>query len=580
MAAKTVAELLVSELADAGVRRIYGIVGDSLNPVSDALRRDGRIDFVQMRHEESGAFAASAEAQLTGKLACCAGTAGPGNLHLINGLYDAWRSYAPVFAIASHIPSSQIGMSYFQETHPERVFEECSVYCELASTAEQMPRIIQTGIQKAISEQGVSTVAIPGDVGDHPYRQTGLRHPPFERPAEKSPAPEALETLAEAVNAAKSVTFFCGDGCRHARGQVVELARKLKAPIAYTLRGKQWMGADNPFDVGMTGLIGYGGATNAMKNCDLLIMFGCDFPYAPWIPQTPKIAQVDIRGSHLGRRARVDIGIEADVGKTAEALMALVSEKTDSRHLDAALKETQKSRKDLNAYIESVSCQQLPHPEYATHLIDRFAADDAIFTIPTGLGTVWGARYITPKSGRRIIGSFSHGSMACELPMAIGAQMAYPERQVVAICGDGGFAMLMGEILTIAQYALPVKMFVYNNATLGFIDLEMMAAGYLPYKTKLKNPNFADMAKSLGIEGIRIDDNCGLEAGIRRAFETDGPVLVDMATDPHAIALPPKISISQAANFSLALSKLALSGSITTAAGIIKSNDKTLKTLL
>lgn len=580
MADKTVAELLVSELANNGVKRIYGLVGDSLNPISDVLRRDGRIDFIHMRHEESAAFAASAEAQLTEKLAVCAGTAGPGNLHLINGLYDAHRSYAPVFAIASQIPQGQIGTGYFQETHPEKIFEECSSYCELLSSEEQLPRVLQIALQTSISQKGVSTLAIPGDISNKSLDPSGLRHNSYHPEPVKVPAEGELSKLADMVNSAKRVTLFCGDGCRHAHKEVIALAEKIKAPIAYTMRGKQWMGADNPYEVGMTGLLGFGGAAAALEKSDLIIILGADFPYPAFIPTSPKIAQVDIRGEHLGKKARVDLGLEGDVKETVAALLAMANEKTDRAHLDAALKDTKKAREDLDVYVNSVACARKPHPEYATSLIDKYAADDAVFTIPTGLGTLWGARYITPKPQRNIIGSFSHGSMANEIPMAIGAQLAYPGREVVAICGDGGFTMLMGELLTVAQYDLPIKMFVYNNGTLGFIDLEMMAAGYVPYKTSMKNPNFAELAKVVGIEGIRINDNCELEAGIKKAFEIKGPVLVDMATNPHAIALPPKISFTQAKNFSLAMSKLVLGGKIDDVLGVLKANEKTLKTLI
>ncbi len=580
MSSRNLAQSLVKQLADNGVKRIYGLVGDSLNPVSDALRKDGRINFIQVRNEEAAAFAAGAEAQLTGELAVCAGTSGPGNLHLINGLYDANRSYAPVLAICSHIPSSQIGTGYFQETHPDKLFAECSRYCELVSNAEHFPHTLKLAIQNAITKEGVAAIAIPGDLGTKPVSGDGIANAASYKNSISTPNADSVKALADAINKAKKITLFCGHGCKDAHKEVLELSNKIKAPICCTLRGKQWMGAENPNYIGLTGLIGYGSASSSMEASELLIMIGTDFPYQPWIPTKPQKAQIDIRAEHIGKRTKIDFGVVGDTATTIKSLLKLLKEKEDSSFLDKAVKAYKKSRADLDVYVKNVSCQEKPHPEYATALIDKFASDSAIFTIPTGLGTVWGARYITPKKDRRIIGSFLHGSMANEIPMAIGAQFAYPERQVVAICGDGGLTMLLGELLTVAQYDLPIKMFVYNNETLGFIDLEMMAAGYTPYKTKMKNPNFAKMAESMGIKGIRIDENCELSAGIKEAFTHKGPVLVDIATDPNAIALPPKISLEQSLNFSLALSKLALSGNISDAIKVISSNKKTLGTLL
>ena len=519
MSKRTVAEVLVDELAEAGVTRLYGLVGDSLNPVSDALRRDGRIRFIHVRHEETAAFAAGAEAQLSEKLAACAGTSGPGHVHLINGLYDANRSYAPVIAIASHIPGSAIGTRYFQETHPDQLFNECSHCNELISSPSQMPHVLRRAMQTAVSKRGVSVIALPGDVAAMPMDEEsshGVIPPP--------PAPAAnahdIQLLADEINSARKVTLYCGSGCRNARKEVMALADKLKAPIGHAWRGKQWIEPDNPFDVGMTGLIGFGGAYEAMEHCDLLILLGTDMPYSAWYPKKPRIIQLDIRGEHLGGRTRIDLGVVGDVAQTLRALLPFVEPRDDSRHLDEAIANLKKSREHLNAYVEHVSSEGRPHPEHLTSAIDANASDEAVFTVDTGLNDVWAARYITAKVGRNIIGSFNHGSMACALPMSIGAQLLYPERQVIALCGDGGMTMLMGELLTLVQYNLPIKVIVYNNGALGFINLEMRTAGYPEFQTDMKNPDFARMAEVIGMKGFRIEKGADVEPVIKAALAT------------------------------------------------------------
>ena len=532
MSKRTVAEVLVDELAEAGVTRLYGLVGDSLNPVSDALRRDGRIRFIHVRHEETAAFAAGAEAQLSEKLAACAGTSGPGHVHLINGLYDANRSYAPVIAIASHIPGSAIGTRYFQETHPDQLFNECSHCNELISSPSQMPHVLRRAMQTAVSKRGVSVIALPGDVAAMPMDEEpshGVIPPP--------PAPAAnahdIQLLADEINGARKVTLYCGSGCRNARKEVMALADKLKAPIGHAWRGKQWIEPDNSFDVGMTGLIGFGGAYEAMEHCDLLILLGTDMPYSAWYPKKPRIVQLDIRGEHLGGRTRIDLGVVGDVAQTLRALLPFVEPRDDSRHLDEAIANLKKSREHLNAYVEHVSSEGRPHPEHLTSAIDANASDETVFTVDTGLNDVWAARYITAKVGRNIIGSFNHGSMACALPMSIGAQLLYPERQVIALCGDGGMTMLMGELLTLVQYNLPIKVIVYNNGALGFINLEMRTAGYPEFQTDMKNPDFARMAEVIGMKGFRIEKGADVEPVIKAALATPGPVLVDPPAAHH-----------------------------------------------
>ena len=571
MSKRTVAEVLVDELAEAGVTRLYGLVGDSLNPVSDALRRDGRIRFIHVRHEETAAFAAGAEAQLSEKLAACAGTSGPGHVHLINGLYDANRSYAPVIAIASHIPGSAIGTRYFQETHPDQLFNECSHCNELISSPSQMPHVLRRAMQTAVSKRGVSVIALPGDVAAMPMDEEpshGVIPPP--------PAPAAnahdIQLLADEINSARKVTLYCGSGCRNARKEVMALADKLKAPIGHAWRGKQWIEPDNPFDVGMTGLIGFGGAYEAMEHCDLLILLGTDMPYSAWYPKKPRIVQLDIRGEHLGGRTRIDLGVVGDVAQTLRTLLPFVEPRDDSRYLDEAIANLKKSREHLNAYVEHVSSEGRPHPEHLTSAIDANASDEAVFTVDTGLNDVWAARYITAKVGRNIIGSFNHGSMACALPMSIGAQLLYPERQVIALCGDGGMTMLMGELLTLVQYNLPIKVIVYNNGALGFINLEMRTAGYPEFQTDMKNPDFARMAEVIGMKGFRIEKGADVEPVIKAALATPGPVLVDVLTDPAAIPLPPSITAGEEKGLALGLGKLALMGRFSATMDMIKSN--------
>lgn len=580
MQQNTIADLIAAKIAEAGVSRVYGIVGDSLNPISDALRRRGNIEFIHVRHEETAAFACSAEAQLTGKLAVCAGTAGPGNLHLLNGLYDANRSHAPVLAIASHIPSSKIGTDYFQETHPKILFSECSKYCELAANASQFPQILQIAIQQAISQKGVATIVIPGDISALDFENKSALNPDFKTEVEIDSDEAKIVELASLINSAQKPAIFCGAGCANARAAVLRVAQLIKAPLGYTMRAKQFFGYDNPYENGMLGLLGWGGIQKVIENCDLFLIFGSDFPYGyPENPQA-KIVQIDILGENLGRRTRVDLAINSDINTALKKLIPLIKEKTDETFLNSALSETKKARADLSVYLKEISCTPKTHPEYAAYLIDKYASDSAVFTVATGLNNVWAARYINAAKNRNIIGSFWHGSMACEIPMAIGAQLAYPERQVVALCGDGGISMLFGDLMTIKQYNLPIKMFVFNNSTLGFIDLEMLAAGYIPYATSLVNPSFADLAKVFGFTGIKVENSCKLEDAVKQAFAAKGPVLVDIATDPNAISLPPKISTSQAAKFSLALSKLVLSANISKVKGILSANLRTLKTLL
>ncbi|NKI45079.1 pyruvate dehydrogenase [Streptomyces physcomitrii] len=563
MAKQNIAEQFVDILVRAGVRRLYGVVGDSLNPVVDAVRRTPAIDWIHVRHEETAAFAAGAEAQITGSLAACAGSCGPGNLHLINGLYDAHRSMAPVLALASHIPSSEIGLSYFQETHPDRLFAECSHYSEMISSPQQMPRLLQTAIQHAVGRSGVSVVTLPGDVADRPAPERASEHALVTSRPTVRPGDAEIDRLAALIDQADRVTLFCGSGTAGAHAEVMQLAEKIKSPVGHALRGKEWIQYDNSFDVGMSGLLGYGAAYEATHECDLLILLGTDFPYNAFLPDDVKIAQVDVRPEHLGRRCKLDLAVWGDAGETLRCLIPKVSPKTDRRFLDRMLKKHADALEGVvKAYTRKVDKHVPLHPEYVASVLDELAAEDAVFTVDTGMCNVWAARYLTPNGRRRIIGSFSHGSMANALPQAIGAQFTDRSRQVVSMSGDGGFAMLMGDFLTLVQYELPVKVVLFNNSALSMVELEMLVAGLPSYGTANRNPDFAAVARACGAHGVRVEKPKQLAKALKEAFAHPGPALVDVVTDPNALSIPPKISADMVTGFALSASKVVLDGGV------------------
>ena len=571
-----VAEQIVAQLVDAGVHRIYGIVGDSLNPIVDAVRktggsRKGGIDWIHVRHEEAAAFAASAEAQLTGKLAVCAGSCGPGNLHLINGLYDANRTGAPVLAIASHIPSVQIGSTYFQETHPDRVFEECSVYNELISSAAQSPRTVNSAIRHAVGLGGVAVITLPGDITD----LKAVEHVPTyapARPATLAPNATDIEEAAALLNKADKVAIFAGAGVEGAHDEVIALADALKAPIGHSLRGKHFIQYDNPFDVGMTGLLGYGAAAEGMSDADALILLGTDFPYDQFLPDTPTI-QVDTHAEKLGRRTDVGLAIHAQVKPFIEALMPhLRQDRSDSFLKRKLKKHAEIMHAPVGAYTRNVEKMHPIHPEYAAHLLNETAAKDAIITADTGMCNVWTARYLDPLGTRRLIGSFLHGSMANALPMALGAQVAFPDRQVVSVSGDGGLSMLLGELITAKMYNLPVKVVVFNNSTLGMVKLEMLVNGIPDFQTDVPDTNYAEVARAIGFHAERVEDASRLADAYREAFAAPGPALVEVITDPNALSLPPAITGGQVVGFATAMSKIVLNGGIAEAFSMATSN--------
>jgi pyruvate dehydrogenase (quinone) len=557
--ARTVADYIAEALRGAGVKRVYGVVGDSLNGFTDSLRRDESIGWVHMRNEEAAAFAAGAEAHLTGKLTVCAGSCGPGNLHLINGLFDAHRSRVPVLAIAAHIPSTEIGIEYFQNTHPEVLFKECSHYVELVSRPDQLPQVLNRAMRAAVSNKGVAVVVIPGDVA---LQHLASQVPHWLLPADPVIRPERdlLEQLALMLNEGRKITLLCGAGCAGAHDEVIDLAETLKAPIVHALRGKEFIEYDNPYDVGMTGLIGFSSGYWAMKECDTLLMLGTDFPYRQFYPEKARIFQIDIRAEALGNRCNLEMGLVGHVKTTLQELIPLLEQNNDRTHLNASLADYRQTRADLDALAESGPDSGMIHPQYVTRMVSELAAENAIFTCDVGTPTAWAARYLKMNGKRRLIGSFNHGSMANAMLQAIGAQSAFPEKQVVSLSGDGGFTMMMGDVLTLNQMNLPVKIIVLNNGTLGFVEMEMKANGFLDVGCDLKNPDFAAMATAIGIKGIRVEKPQDLPAALKEAFNHPGPVVVDVVSERQELIMPPKTTLAETHGFGVFMLKAVLDG--------------------
>ena len=567
----TAAAYMAEALQQAGVRRVYGVVGDSLNGFTDALRHQPTIEWVHMRHEESAAFAAGAEAHLTGELAVCAGSCGPGNLHLINGLFDCQRSGVPVLAIAAHIPSTEIGIDFFQATHPESLFKDCSHYVELVSRPEQLPQVLHRAMRVAVAKRGVAVVVLPGDVALKPLAADVPRWLVPTRPIVR-PADAELGELAALLNSAERVTLLCGAGCAGAHAEVVALAERLKAPIVHAFRGKEHIEYENPYDVGMTGLVGFASGYAAMKSCDTLLMLGTDFPYRAFYPEHARVAQVDLRPEALGNRCALELGLIGGVRETLEALLPALVEKADRTHLDSALADYQKARADLDSLAEHRPDSAQIHPQYLARLVSELADDDAIFTCDVGTPIIWAARYLKMNGRRRLIGSFNHGSMANAMLQAIGAQTACRGRQVISLSGDGGFTMMMGEFVTLIQAGLDVKVIVLNNGTLGFVEMEMKANGFLDTGCELINPNFAAMAQAMGVKGIRVEQPQALHGALTEAFAHAGPVLLDVVVPRQELAMPPKTTLEEAQHFGLFLMKAVLDGRAAELIDLAKTN--------
>jgi pyruvate dehydrogenase (quinone) len=555
----TIADVVVATLKASGVRRVYGLPGDSLNGLTDALRRDGDLAWIHVRHEEAAAFAACGEATVTGELAVCAASCGPGNLHLVNGLFDAQRSGVPVLALAAHIPREEIGGGYFQETHPQELFRECSVYAELVSIPEQLPHVLAIAMRTAIERRGVAVVVVPGEVFQAASPGGGSAHAILPTATVARPADAALDGAAALLNDAARVTILAGAGCAGAHAEVVALAQRLQAPIVHTLRGKELLEYDNPYDVGMTGLLGFSSGYRAMEHCDALLMLGTDFPYRPFFPDDARVVQVDVRGERIGRRVPVDVALVGTVKDTADALVGRLDEH-GSEHLEQMTAHYRRARRRLDGLTHSRGDGGPLHPQVLTRAIDELAADDAVFTADVGLPTLWAARHLTVNGRRRLFGSFIHGTMANALPQAIGAQAADPGRQVVALAGDGGLAMLLGELLTLRQNRLPVKVVVYNNGALGFVELEMKADGIVTFGTELDNPSFAAIAEAVGLHAVRVERPSELGEGLGAAFGHPGPALVEVMVERQELAIPPRITAAQAGGFTLWATRSILSG--------------------
>jgi pyruvate dehydrogenase (quinone) len=577
--AKNVSDQLVEMLVNAGIKRIYAVTGDSLNQVNDAVRREGSIQWVHVRHEEAGAYAASAEAQLRG-LACCAGSSGPGHVHLINGLYDAHRSGAPVIAIASTIHSVEFGSESFQETNTIKLFDDCSHYNQIANTPKQLPRMLQAGIQMAIHRKGVSVIGLPGDITSMDAEEIETSVKNYTNVPEIKPTANDMNALASILNQYQKITIFCGIGAADAHDEVVELAQKLNATVAYSFRAKMDIQYDNPNEIGMTGLLGLPAAFHSMHESDLLLMLGTDFPYTAFMPTDCKIVQIDIKPERIGRRAKVDMGLCGSVKDTLTALLPIVQQKKDDSFLQAQLKVYADVKDKMQTYVDDCGEKDSIHPEFVASIINEIADNDSIFTVDTGMSCVWGSRYIQATGKRKMLGSFNHGSMANAMPQAIGASLTCPGRQVIALCGDGGISMLLGDLATIAQYKLPVKAVIFNNHSLGMVKLEMEVAGLPDWQTDMVNPDFAMVAEAMGIKGFTVNDPAEVKRSLQEAFAHNGPALINIMTDPNALAMPPKIEFEQVKGMALSMSKLILNGRMDEVLDTVKSNYRHLKDLV
>ncbi len=565
----TVAELLITALADHGVRQVWGVVGDALNPVTDAIRREDRMEWIGVRHEEAGAFAASAQAQLTDDLAVCMGTVGPGAVHLLNGLYDAKKSHAPVLAICGQVPREDIGTEFFQEVDNDTLFEDVSVFNQTVMDTDQLPQLIEQAANAALAERGVAVLTLPGDVGDLEVPE-GTTVPRFltEQP-ELVPSAVSISEAAAAINAADKVTLLVGMGALHARPEVLQLAERLGAPMVLSLKAKEVLEEDNPYEVGQSGLIGNPATELAFRGCDLLFWVGTDFPYKAFLPEGKTVVQLDLRGSHVGRRSPVDHAIVGDTLHGLRALLPQLQAKEDRSHLEVARKAYELWRSGQEHFTDpSYDTKRVGllrkrvdnpeakiRPELLAAAIDRHADDDAVFTTDTGMATVWLSRFVRMRGTRRLLGSYNLGSMANAMPQALGAAGLDRSRQAIALSGDGGLTMLMGDLLTAVSHDLPVKVVVFNNSRLGMVKLEMEQVGLPEFGTVLHNPDFARLAEAIGMAGARVEKPGDVDDAVRTALAHDGPYLLDAVINPDEIAVPPKPSLAQGWGFAIAKTK-------------------------
>lgn len=576
---KKVADQLVETLVEAGIKRIYAVTGDSLNEVNDAVRRNGKIQWIHVRHEEAGSYAAAVESELNG-IACCAGSSGPGHIHLINGLYEAHRSNASVLAIASTCATHEFGMSYFQETNITKLFEDCSCYSQIANTPAQFSRMLQAALQHAVHLKDVAVLGLPGDVAAEDAQESVTATKVLPSKGIYRPQDSEIRELAELINSSEKITVYCGIGVKEAHTELLKLASLIKSPVAYSFRAKMAVQYDNPYEIGMTGLLGLPSAYESMHSSDLLILLGTDFPYEGFMPQDLKIVQIDNKPERIGRRAKVDMALGGNVGDTLQALLPFIKNKSDDSFLKKQLELYDKVKDHLLAYVKDRGKTNEISPEYVAHTINKLADNDAIFTVDTGMCCVWGARYLEGTGKREMLGSFSHGSMANAMPMAIGAALSRPKQQVVALCGDGGLSMMLGDLATIVQYKLPVKLVVFDNRTLGMVRLEMQVAGLPDWQTDMYNPSFAVIAEAMGIKGFTVNDPDKVEETLRTAFALEGPALVNIRTNPNSLAMPPKIEFSQMKGFATSMAKLIMNGRLDKVIDTAKSNIKHLGDLL
>lgn len=571
-----VAQQLVDMLVVAGIKRIYAVTGDSLNEFNNAVSKTPEVQWIHVRHEEVGAFAAAAEAELTG-LACCAGSSGPGHVHLINGLYDAHRSGVPVIAIAATCATIEFGTDYFQETNVTKLFDDCSHYNQIVTTPAQLPRMTQGAIQHAVHKKGVAVIGLPGDISALPAVENHSSNLNFFSRARVIPEKRDLTELAAILNKYPKICLFCGIGAADAHDEVVGLAELLKAPVGYSFRGKMSIQHDNPYEVGMTGLLGLPSAYHSMHESDVVLLLGTDFPYVPFMPTDKIIIQIDITPEKIGRRAKITMGLHGDIKESLQALMPLLTVKSDDSFLKAQLYIYEKVKDHLSIYVKDAGKHDAIHPEAVASVLDRLASNDAVFTVDTGMCCVWGSRYIRSTGKRHMLGSFIHGSMANALPQAIGAALCCPARNVVAMCGDGGISMLIGDLATVKQYNLPIKIIVFNNRSLGMVKLEMEVIGLPDNQTDMVNPEFEKVAEAYGIKGIKISDPEKLASSLEEAFAYKGPVLVNIMTDPNALAMPPKIEMKMVKGLAVSMTKLMLGGKFIEVLDTVKSNYKHLK---
>ena len=565
---KKIADVIVETLVSAGVKRCYGVPGDTLNHVTDAMRRSS-MRWVHVRHEEAGGFAAGADALLTGELAACAGSCGPGSLHFVNGLFESHRNRAPVVLIASQIERSELGFDFPQEVDYKPIYQTCSVFCEEIRTPDQARRMTAMAAQAALAKKGVAVLIVPADVsaapaGDEPAFAAHRSNPRV------LPAQTEIAGLAKALGAGKRVAIYGGSGCEDAHDEVVALARKLKAPVAHTSRAKDFLAWGNPHCVGMTGVFGGEAGFHALTSCDTLLLLGCDFAWRQFYPDKATILQVDIDGAHLGRRHPVDQGVVGDVRSTLEALLPLVEEREDDAFLTECLDHAEKTRESQARHAQADDNRPI-HPQYLTETIARNADADAIYTADGGSPMVWCLRHVEATGQNRRVISLTHGTMANAMPQALGAKAAYPDRQVISLSGDGGLAMLMGDLLTAVQENLPIKVCVYDNASLGFVELEQKVEGLLDSYTDLKNPDFARVAEAIGFWSRRVEKASELELAVSQWLDAPGPALLDVVTDRMELVMPPRIEAGQVLGTALYSAKAVLSGRGDDVAGLLRN---------